>query len=238
MGRVIADLSLASGMTYRPLIGQSKHMQHDICCVDMRYVRSEVWITQIYKLRKQDTPAWRSEASGDNNTPFLNPRMKCLYHVNLKYSQVCERGVIVDWSGIVKRDNWFTLFAWLGRVSALIKITIRNSALIIRYCENIITGTLIWIITELDNLEAWTQQTESRLSDCCENVSVSQLWMRHSVRPGRCGLMFQIGMKLHHPQFPLNGRMERGEGVGQENRNYHTNEAWNAKLWPALGPNN
>ena len=33
--------------------------------------------------------------------------------------------------------------------------------------------------------------------------------MRHSVRPG-AGLMFQIGMKLHQPQFPVNGRMRGG----------------------------
>ena len=79
--------------------------------------------------------------------------MRYLYHVNSKYSQVCEGSdcwLEHSW------DNWFTLFAWLDLVSVLIKITIRNSVLIISYCENIITGTLIWIITGLDGLEAWT----------------------------------------------------------------------------------
>ena len=131
----------------------------------MRYVRSE--LHKYTSCGNTTLQTRRSEASSDNNTPFLNPRMRCLYHVNLKYSQVCERGVIVDW-----RDNWFTLFAWLGLVSALIKITIRNSVLIIRYCENIITGTLIWIITGLDSCEAWTQQTESRLLWECQCQSV------------------------------------------------------------------
>ena len=212
MGPVIADLSLADAMSPKPLIGQSGHMRmrwhlwcwHEVC---------EVCITQIYKLRKQDTPD--PEIRGQNWQLWTLPQSSW-WDISLSFA----RGVIVDWS-IVEIDNWFTLFAWLGLVSVLIKITIRNSVLIISYCENIITGTLIWIITGLDSWDS---------DSVASSVSVSQLWRRHSARPG-VSLMFQIGMKLHHPQFPLNGRMRGG---GQENKNYHTNETWNAKLWPAL----
>ena len=93
MGSMFADLLLADDMTSRPLIGQTTawHLGcwHEVC---------EVWITQIYR-RKHDT--WDLEIRGqrgDKNTPFLNPRPRCLYHVNLKYSQVCGGTVIVDWS--------------------------------------------------------------------------------------------------------------------------------------------
>ena len=216
---MFADLSLADDMTYRPLIGQttSWHLGcwHEVC---------EVWITQIYR-RKHDT--WDLEIRGqrgDKNTPFLNPRPRCLYHVNLKYSQVCEGSdcwLEHSW------DNWFTLFAWLGLVSVLIKITIRNSVLIISHCENIITGTLIWIITGLDSLEARTLRL---LWECqCQSVvdeafSGAGCWPHVSDRD-----------EITPPSVSSHSMAEWGGG--QENRNYHTNETWNAKLWPALGPN-
>ena len=130
---------------------------------------------QAAETRHSTLQTLRSEARDDNNTLFLNPRDEIylyLYHLNLKYSQVCEGSdcwLELGW------DNWFTLFAWLGLVSVLIKITIRNSVLIISYCENIITGTLIWIITGLDS---WDTVSVARMS-----VSVSCGWGIHWGQP-------------------------------------------------------
>ena len=124
----------------------------DICDVDMRYVRSV--LHKYTSCGNKTRQTLRSEARTDNilySSSILV--MRYIFIIWIWNIFMYARGVIVDWS-IVEIDNWFTLFAWLGLVSVLIKITIRNSVLIISYCENIITGTLIWIITGLDSWDS------------------------------------------------------------------------------------
>ena len=163
----------------------------------MRYV-CEVWITQIYKLRKHET--WDTEIRGQE-WQYNLLLVWYLYHWNIPRYPREGSGCWLEHSC----DNWFTLFAWLRLMSALIKITIRNSMLIISYCENIITESLIWIITGLDILKARTQQTESRFIDC-ENVSV-----RHSELPVSASC-FRYWDEITPPSVPTQWQTGAGGG--------------------------
>ena len=61
----------------------------DICDVDMRYVRSA--LHKYTSCGNKTRQTLRSEARTDNYELFLNPRDEIyLYHLNLKYSKVCE----------------------------------------------------------------------------------------------------------------------------------------------------